>query len=385
MGAPETIELDHLADRITSLPGFSLVREAATATADPVYLVGGAVRDALLGSRRADLDLVVEGDQLALARSLGGRLVVHERFATATVHLDGVEIDVAQARFETYPRPGALPEVRPSVLAIDLERRDFTVNAIAIAVAEPGLPIDPWAGIDDLRAGRLRALHRRSLADDPTRGLRAARYVARFGFEVEASTMDQIRAADLRTVSADRVAVELRRIADEQRPRRALELIDEWGLFRLPPGAAALAEAVGELSGRAPWAGAMSRREAILATLDPAAGASARELVGTLPASPSAGVELARGRPVGELALARVQGAEWLDAYLAEWSRVELEIGGADLLAAGVAEGEAVGRGLAAALEAKLDRRANGREQELAIALGAARGGDEGDTRESTI
>lgn len=372
MGARQKIDLTGLAGRISVLPGFAAVREAVAAAGAPVYLVGGAVRDALLGLERADLDLVVEGDQLELARALGGELRPHDRFATASVRRDGVEIDVARARAETYAHPGALPEVRPAELQVDLARRDFSINAVAVAVADPGRPIDPQGGIEDLRAGRLRALHGRSLADDPTRGLRAARYVARLGLEVEAATMAQIRAADLRTVSADRVAAELRRIAEERAPRDAVELLDRWGLFAVAPGAAELAGAVAELVGHEPWAATMSRPEAVLAALDPATVANSRELLES-PPSPSAGVELARGRPLGELALARAQGAEWLDTYLTQWSRVELEIGGADLLAAGVPEGEAVGRGLAAAMEAKLDGRVSGRERELALALEAAR------------
>ena len=112
MGARWKIDLDGLGGRIAALPGFDAVRSASPAAGGPVYLVGGAVRDALLGSARADLDLVVEGDQLALAQALGGELRSHERFATATVRRGGLEIDITRARAESYPYPGALPEVR---------------------------------------------------------------------------------------------------------------------------------------------------------------------------------------------------------------------------------------------------------------------------------
>src|SRR6476661_2982910 len=111
-------------------PELDAVREAA---ADPVYVVGGAVRDLLLGRGRADLDVVVEGDAAALAARLGAGPVEHERFATAKVEFDGHEVDIASARSESYPHPGSLPLVSPAAtIDADLGRRDFTVNAMAL-------------------------------------------------------------------------------------------------------------------------------------------------------------------------------------------------------------------------------------------------------------
>ena len=161
------IDRDGLAGRIAGLPGFEAVREAAR-NAD-AYLVGGAVRDALLGHERADLDLVVVGDHLALARALGGELREHDRFGTATVTVEGRTVDVARARAESYPYPGALPEGPPAGIDADLSRRDFSVNAMAVAFSAPEGLIDPRGGEEDLRRGLLRVLHERSLADDPTR------------------------------------------------------------------------------------------------------------------------------------------------------------------------------------------------------------------------
>src|SRR4051794_31002473 len=109
------IEPDRLAERLAALRGLDRVREAAAET--PVYLVGGAVRDLLLGRDRTDIDVAVEGDAAELGRRLGGEVRAHERFATATVHVDGVELDLATARSETYPQPGALPVVEPAALA----------------------------------------------------------------------------------------------------------------------------------------------------------------------------------------------------------------------------------------------------------------------------
>src|SRR4051794_7438973 len=155
-------------------PELGAVRAAAS---EPVYLVGGAVRDLLLGRGRADIDLVVEGDAAALAAQLGADVVSHERFATAKVGLAGHEIDIAAARSETYPDPGALPVVEPAAgIEADLARRDFTINAMAVPLREEPWLIDPYGGGADLEAGLLRVLHERSFADDPTRALRAARY-----------------------------------------------------------------------------------------------------------------------------------------------------------------------------------------------------------------
>ena len=151
------IEPDRIAERLNALPGLDRVREAAAGM--PVYLVGGAVRDLLLGRDRNDLDIAVEGDAAMLGRRLGGDISVHERFATATVRFGGVELDLATARGETYPRPGALPEVRPAPLAQDLARRDFTVNAMAVPLADDPQLVDPHRGLPDLRNGTLRVLH----------------------------------------------------------------------------------------------------------------------------------------------------------------------------------------------------------------------------------
>lgn len=353
----------------TTYPELQAVREVAT---DPVYLVGGAVRDLLLGRGRSDLDLVVVGDAAALSRALGAETVEHERFATAKAHLDGHEIDIASARTESYPRPGALPDVEPAPdIGADLSRRDFTVNAMAIPLDGPAL-IDPHGGRSDLDAGLLRVLHERSFADDPTRALRAARYAARFGFELEPGTEELLRGADLDAVSAERREAELLRLAGEASAPRGFELLAEWGLVELRPGGIELAARVAELLTVPPWIDAAPRDRAVLrAALDP--GGREADLVAADPTRASEGVELAVAHDPLELVLARALGAEWLDRYMGEWRRVGLEIDGGDLLAAGVPEGPAVGAGLAAALRRRLDGEIRGRDEELAAALAAAR------------
>jgi tRNA nucleotidyltransferase (CCA-adding enzyme) len=345
------------------------------AAEEPVYAVGGAVRDLLLGRPRADLDLVVEGEAEALAARLGAGSVSHERFATAKVVLDGHELDLASARSESYPHPGALPVVTPAGgIEEDLGRRDFTINAMAIPLqGEPRL-IDPHGGHADLEAGRLRILHSRSFADDPTRAVRAARYCARFDFELEPETATLLRATDLGAVSADRREAELLRLAGEATAPRALALLCKWGLLQPRQGGVELAERVAELFEDPAWNEALAgeRARTLLAAALGPAGREA-ELAAAQSPRPSQGAELARRHDAVELALARALGAEWLDDFVRDWRTVELEIDGEDLRAAGVAQGPALGRGLAAALNAKLDGEAAGREQELAVALAAAR------------
>ena len=372
------IDLEGLAARIAALPGAERLRAAAEAADADAYLVGGSVRDALLGRPRADLDVTVVGDHLALGRALGGELRLHDRFGTATVTLPEAEVDIARARAETYPAPGALPEVRPAELADDLARRDFTVNAMAVPVRGPFELIDPHGGVFDLASRTLRVLHDRSFVDDPTRALRAVRYVTRYALALEGRTGELLRAADLRTVSAERVEAELRKLAAERQPVLGLSLLIEWGIGNADTKLAAAAMRV---IGRKLWSGVAEPAEVLLEAGRVRAGRlragrayrRARELASVHPAYPSEGVAAARGRRGVELVIARALGAEWLDDYIRDWRHVRLAISGHDLLRAGVPEGPAVGRGLAAALRAKLDGDVAGREGELEAALRAAR------------
>lgn len=345
----------------------------AVAGVAPVYLVGGAVRDLLLGRDRADVDLVVVGDASALAARFGAEPVEHERFATAKVELDGHQIDIATARTETYPYPGALPEVAPaSTIEADLARRDFTINAMALPLQGQTELIDPLGGRADLEAGLLRVLHPDSFVDDPTRAVRAARYAARFGFKLEKETEALVHQTGLGPVSTDRQEAELLRLAAEPEAVAGLELVAEWGLIELVPDGLELAAKTAELISQPPWNLAEERSRMILTMAVRPVGRES-ELVKARPTSPSEAVELARGFHPPELVSARVRGADWLDEYVQDWAHVKLEIGGDDLVAAGVPEGPAVGAGLAAALRRKLDGEISGRERELEVALAAAR------------
>ena len=167
-----------------------------------LYLVGGTVRDLLLGRSRTDIDLAVEGDGMGfaarLARASGARSTPNPRFLTATVEMPGGHsLDVATARSETYEHPGALPRVASASMDVDLARRDFTINAMAVSLNGPsfGKLVDPFEGRSDLRKNRVRILHDRSFIDDPTRLFRAVRFEQRLRFRLERGTERRFREA----------------------------------------------------------------------------------------------------------------------------------------------------------------------------------------------
>jgi tRNA nucleotidyltransferase (CCA-adding enzyme) len=214
------------------------VRAAAGMDAN-LYLVGGIVRDLLLGRKSYDLDLVVEGDAIALAARFaditGGKITVHSRFRTATVKWQGRSIDFVTARSETYPKPGALPVVKPGKLNTDLARRDFTINAMAVILSpeQYGNIIDPFNGQVDLTKKRIRILHDRSFIDDATRIWRAIRYEQRLDFTIEPGTfslLEQHRSM-LATISRDRIRHELELVLKEDKPEKALRRATELGVL----------------------------------------------------------------------------------------------------------------------------------------------------------
>lgn len=220
-----------------------------------LYLVGGTVRDALLGRALVDLDLVVEGGVVEggvveggvvegaaaealvgrLQRRLGGSMTFHAAFGTSTLTLaSGLIVDVAGAREEFYAHPGALPQVTPSSIKKDLARRDFTVNALAVRLMpEPLLLIDPFEGMRDLERKILRLLHPLSFVEDPTRILRGARLAGRLGFQFAESTKEQAAVAldkeVLAKVSGSRLRSELELTIREPRVGPALGVLESLG------------------------------------------------------------------------------------------------------------------------------------------------------------
>jgi tRNA nucleotidyltransferase (CCA-adding enzyme) len=221
----------------------------------PAYAVGGFVRDLLTGAAPPDVDLVIEGDGVDFARRLaeeiGGTVLVHRSFGTASIEggrapagagLDGValgRVDVASARRERYATAGALPDVEPADLREDLRRRDFSVNAMALALAPDrfGRLLDPLGGQGDIRRCRLRVLHPLSFVEDPTRVFRAARYASRLGFRPDAATLAAIRLAvehpNYVALSGQRLWREIELAAAEPRARLVFERLVRWGATSL--------------------------------------------------------------------------------------------------------------------------------------------------------
>jgi tRNA nucleotidyltransferase (CCA-adding enzyme) len=244
---------------------------------------------------------------------------------------------------------------------------------MAVPVSQPGGLIDHHGGRDDLAAGLVRVLHGRSFIDDPTRALRAARYAARLDLEIEPQTLTLLLDSDFSTVSADRIDGELERLAAEPHPERALALLAEWGLVAIEPAEIRAFGAAARLAGEARWRGSADLGRLLVEMVRGDLYARSSDLGAAEPATASAAVDLAANRGGEEILLARALGGEWLDRYVDEWRGVKLEISGDDLLAAGIPQGPAIGHGLEASLRAKLDAGVASREDELRIALEAAR------------
>ncbi len=226
------------------------IREEASEQGQRVYLVGGVVRDLLLGDPslrsgpRFDLDLVVEGDAVKLAQQVAetsqAKLLAHHRFGTAKLRYDNFTVDLATARKETYSKPGALPAVTPGTLRDDLIRRDFSINAMAISLSsnDYGELVDLYQGKSDLEHRLIRVLHPGSFRDDATRILRGVRYEQRFGFDFEAQTARLLKRdiPMLDTISGDRIRHELELILKEKQPELAIKWLGELGvLSRISP------------------------------------------------------------------------------------------------------------------------------------------------------
>jgi tRNA nucleotidyltransferase (CCA-adding enzyme) len=400
--------------------------ERVAAAHDPVYLVGGAVRDVLLGEQSLDLDLMVEGDALAFAGALAAELDVtcypHEKFQTAVVKGrdragNDVRIDVATARTEVYGAPGALPEVERSTLRHDMARRDFTINAMATSLRadDLGATYDFFGGFRDLRRRTVRVLHNLSFVEDPTRLLRAVRYEARLGFEMDRHTLSLARGCiDMRLVgdlASARLRDELIDLLQEEHVIAALTRMAEIGLDRaLHPGldagpeSPALVERAAEVAERAPFAGSVRptlvrlallcrrmgageiydwlsklklrrRDQDVVATAATLAPSLAERFEREPAPAPSELREALDAIPLEALLAAVVQARDperverRVRAYVELVRDRKLEITGDDLKRAGAAESPAIGRALKETLALKLDGFVDGHDEELQTAL----------------
>lgn len=243
---------DVLGDPIHRL--IEAVSHVARQQGHSMYIVGGVVRDLLLERPNYDIDFVLESDAIAYAESLcaqyGGKVNSYPPFGTATwfpdhaaaaaigVSLDDIpdHVDFATARNEFYAHPTALPSVYHGSIKLDLHRRDFTINTLAVQVspeATAGRLLDFYGGLDDLRDGQIRALHSLSFVDDPTRVLRAVRFEHRLGFSIESRTAELIDSSRpmLRRITGERVRNELKLVLKEDRPEEPLSWLQERGIL----------------------------------------------------------------------------------------------------------------------------------------------------------
>jgi len=207
------------------------------------FIVGGFVRDLLMGIENLDVDLVIEGDGIEfateLARQLKGKLKKHRGFGTATIVLPhGFKLDVATSRSEFYPSPAALPQIKPAPLTEDLARRDFTVNTMAINInpSSFGLLIDFFGGQEDIRRKKVRVLHPRSFIEDPTRIFRAIRFEQRYSFQIGEETekliQDVLKGEIFHRLSRERIREELVQILKEDEPEKTIRRLQDFGILK---------------------------------------------------------------------------------------------------------------------------------------------------------
>jgi len=208
------------------------------------FLVGGFVRDILLRIENYDIDIVIEGDGLLfaeeLAKNFGVKVRPHKEFATAKIfYPDGFKIDIATARLEYYKAPAALPIVEHSSLKLDLHRRDFTINTLAISLNKNtfGLLIDVFVAQRDIKEKTIRVLHSLSFVEDPTRVFRAIRFEHRFGFQIGKHTLSLIKNAIkmdfLSRLKGKRIWTELSLIMLEEAPEKIVKRLQELDLLKL--------------------------------------------------------------------------------------------------------------------------------------------------------
>jgi tRNA nucleotidyltransferase (CCA-adding enzyme) len=401
-----------LAERVSPplLARIEAIAEVSRQSGAPAYLVGGFVRDLLLARDNRDLDVVVEGDGPAFARSLasllGGRVRVHEAFLTAVVTTaDGGHVDVASARSEFYRAPAVLPEVESSALRQDLFRRDFTINTLALRLGPEG-PVellDFFGGQRDLKEGVLRVLHSLSFIDDPTRVLRAVRLSLRLDLRISPETTRLIAVAIgegiFDQLSGSRLREELwLLLAEPASAVRALERLDELGvLAALHPGLRLDARRLADLRAaraaydwhrlaglaeppvRLPWLLllalgrplAVEQRRGLARRMQlPPVEAELLERVPwrleralaalAAPAVRPHAVEAALRDLSGEELLLLLAGddeatRQWVRRFLLEMRGLRLQVSGGDLVARGHRPGPAIGAALAATRAARLD------------------------------
>ena len=390
---------------------FNLCRELSETIAqvESVYVVGGVVRDLILGREPVDADISVVGDAGAFSGALAGRLgaarPTESEFLTFKITLGNTSegatsIDVVTARAETYPEPAALPDVVPSSIKDDLERRDFTVNSMGISLSDSdwGNLVDPMNGLGDIMRKRIRVLHDASFIDDPTRLFRAVRYAVRLDFSIDSTTKSLIddSLGKVDRLSGARLRNEFELMLGEPKRVEILREAEDLGLLAaISPGLR-----IGSRSLEVMESGASTRFEDLLALSTFGLTQAEAEQVAKRFDGPEMWTKTIRGNP--ELAdlvavldrsdIRRSEVAEILDsvplqsirAYIAagpplprrdrmieyiDKIRFERpEITGDDLIAAGIEEGPVIGQLIDIVRRARLDGQVKTKQEELDLA-----------------
>jgi tRNA nucleotidyltransferase (CCA-adding enzyme) len=405
-----------LSEELGKLERLEPVFEAVAALSEAyegVYLVGGTVRDILLGERSFDVDIAVEGDAIALAQALadtlGGRVRAHEKFGTAVVvYGNGDRVDVVTARTEFYDAPAALPSVEHASIREDLFRRDFTINAMAVSLKgdDYGRLVDPFGGRADLEEKQIRVLHNLSFIDDPTRIFRAIRYENRYGFRMDEHTLGLARGCIemglVGDLSSARLRDELVALLEEGEVEHSILRLAELGADRaIHPHLAADDEAVTllarlralaqqyevevpawrlgliALARKLPpdevygWLQRlkMRRRDTEQIAAAVTVGPRIAERLRDQDVEPAEIAALAdRYAPDAPLFALALADLEPLHAYFRGLRDVRLEVSGTDLADLGLAESPRVGEILAELRRRKLNGELDGRESELEAA-----------------
>ncbi|HEY5159624.1 MAG TPA: CBS domain-containing protein [Gaiellaceae bacterium] len=405
----------NLERELAQLRALTPLREAIATiggTHEGIYLVGGSVRDVLLGAKSFDVDIAVEGDAIALARELArllhGRIRAHEKFGTAVVlYGEGARVDVVTTRTEFYEAPAALPSVEHASIREDLFRRDFTINAMAVSLKaeDYGRLVDPFGGRRDIAERRLRVLHNLSFVDDPTRIFRAVRYESRLGFRMDEHAVQLARSCVemglFDDLSSARLRDELIAILDEPDAPRSILRLAEIGVaaavhphLAADEEAAALVERLAVLRDRYvpelprwrpalavlarnmatyelySWLGRLRlRRRDVEKTV--AAVVFAPRLVERLQRDISPAEIVALVDPVAPdapLVALAMHDLPALEEYFDHLRAIELEIGGSDLVVLGLEQSPRVGEILAELRRRKLNGTLAGRKAELKAA-----------------
>ena len=397
------------------------------------YIVGGIVRDIILGRKNLDIDIVTEGQAILFAQNVakaaGAKITTYPQFGTATLHWPfGLRIDFVAARQETYPHPGALPQVRTGTLRDDLFRRDFTINALAICLNKDGWGqlVDEFGGLSDLRKKKIRVLHERSFSDDPTRILRCVRFEQRLRFHIDPWTLGFLKQAlrpvgsshrELRpkaprgeeekvfdNVKPPRYFIELKKMLAEERPDRHLRRLKVLGALRIVDAALKtdfrLLKQIQQRLNRMPKGIACNRWLILLmAITEPMSGAKLQGFLRKFPfrkeesesirqAARSehvlrklAAPKLSRSQAYGilkplyqdtvvyvRLRASQKKVVQRVDRYLRHDAGTRIAIDGEDLKRLGVSPGKKIGTILQKVLFMKIDGRVKDRKQQLAAA-----------------